>query len=31
MDVGIVILVKVAYGINYLSGFLRGCSIIKVD
>ena len=31
VNVGVVVLVKVTYGINYLSGFLRGCSVVKVD
>jgi hypothetical protein len=31
VDVGVVVFVKVTYGVNYLFGLLRGCSIIKID
>jgi hypothetical protein len=31
VDVGVVIFIKVPYGFYYLFGFLRGCSIIKID
>jgi hypothetical protein len=31
VDVGVVVLIKILDGFNYLSGFLRGCGIIKVD
>jgi hypothetical protein len=31
VNVGVVVLVKVPYGVDYLSGFLRGCSVVKVD
>jgi hypothetical protein len=31
VDVGVVVLVKAAYGVNYLFRFLRGCSVVKID
>jgi hypothetical protein len=31
VDVGVVVLVKVCYGVDYLSGFLGGCGVVKVD
>jgi hypothetical protein len=31
VDVGVVIFVKVLYGVDYLAGFLCGCGVVKVD
>ena len=31
VDVGVVVLVKVSYGVDYLAGFLCGCGVVKVD
>lgn len=31
VDVGVMVFVKAAYGINYLFRFLRGCCVVKVD
>jgi hypothetical protein len=31
VNVGVVIFIKVPYGVDYLPRFLRGCSVIKVD
>jgi hypothetical protein len=31
VDVGVVVFVKVSYGVDYLSGFLCGCGVVKVD
>ena len=31
VDVGVMIFIKVPYGVDYLFRFLRGCSIIKID
>jgi hypothetical protein len=31
VDVGVVIFIKVPYGVDYLLRFLRGCSVVKVD
>jgi len=31
VDVGVVIFIKVLYGFDYLSRFLRSCSIVEID
>lgn len=31
VDIGVVIFIKVPYGVDYLFRFLRGCSVVKVD
>jgi len=31
VNVGVVVFIKVFYGFDYLSGFLRSCSVVKVD
>jgi hypothetical protein len=31
VDIGVVVFVKVTYGIDYLFRLLRGCSVIKID
>jgi hypothetical protein len=31
VDVGVVVFVKVAYGVDYLFRLLRGCSVVKID
>jgi hypothetical protein len=31
VDIGVVVFIKVKYGIDYLFRLLRGCSIVKID
>jgi len=31
VNVGVVVLIKVRDGFDYLPGFLRGCRVVKVD
>jgi len=31
VDVGVVVFVEVSDGLDYLFGFLRGCSVIEID
>jgi hypothetical protein len=31
VDIGVVVFVKVTYGIDYLFRLLRGCSVIKIN
>jgi hypothetical protein len=31
VDVTVVVLIEVCYGFDYLSGFLRGRSVVKID